>query len=98
MRVVEGACGGDATLLHGDGSERREADHIADGVNVFDIGLIVFVDRYAAAIVSLDSGGGEIQVFDGALAAYCIEKSVAGDAFLAFKVGDDGAIREFFDA
>ncbi len=98
MGVVEGAGGGDAALLHGDGGEGREADDIADGIDVFDLGLVVLVDGDAAAIVGFDAGGGEVEVVDGALAADGVEQGVAGDLLLALQIGDDGAVGELFDA
>ena len=96
--VVEGARGGDAALLHGDRGECREADDVADGEDVFDVGAVVLVDGDAAAIVGLDAGGGEIEIVDGALAADRVEQRVAGDALLAFEIGDDGAVGQFFHA
>ncbi len=67
-------------------------------IDVLDLGLEVLVDGDAAAVVGFNAGGGEIEVVDGALAADGVEQGVAGDLFLAFKIGDDGAVGEFFDA
>ncbi len=63
-----------------------------------DLGLVVFVNGDAAAVVGLKAGGGKVQVFDIALAAHGVEQRVAGDLLLAFEVGDDGAGSRLFDA
>ena len=78
--VVEGAGGGDASLLHGDRGQGGEADHVADGEDVRDLGLVVLVDGDAAAIVGLKAGGGKVEVVHVALAADGVEQGVAGDA------------------
>ena len=96
--VVEGAGGGDAALLHGDRSQGGKADHVAGGVDVRDLGLVVLVDGDAAAIVGLEAGGGKVEVVDVALAAHGVEQRIAGDVLLAFEVGDDGAVGQLFDA
>src|ERR1039457_2301852 len=48
--VIEGPRGRDATLFHGDRSQRRKADDIANSEDVSDFGLIVLVDGNATAI------------------------------------------------
>ena len=96
--VAEGARGGDAALLHGDGGERGEADDVADGEDVRDLGPEVLVDRDAAAGVGFDAGGGEIQLVDIALAADGVEQRVALNLLLALEIGDDGAVGHLFDA
>ena len=90
--VVEGACGGDAALLHRDGGEGGEADDVADGEDVGRLGPVVLVDGNAAAIVGFDAGGGEIEIVDVALAADGVEQRIARDFLLAFEIGDHGAL------
>jgi hypothetical protein len=58
----------------------------------------MLVDRDAAPIVGFDSRGREVQIFNGALAADCIEECVAGDSLFALEIGDDGSVRELLDA
>ena len=83
--VVEGAGGGDAALFHGDRSQRGKADHVADGEDVLDLGLVLLVDGDAAAIVGFEAGGGEVELVDVALAADGVEQGVAGDSLLALR-------------
>src|SRR6185312_8749993 len=94
--VTEGAGGGDAALLHGDGCERREPDHISGRENIRNLGAEVLVDWNAAALVGLKADGGEVQLVHIALAAYGIEQRVASDLLLAFEIGDDGAVGQLF--
>ena len=89
--IVEGVGRGDAALLHRDRGQRRKADHVADGVDVRHLGLVVLVDGDAAALVGFKAGGGQVEFVDVALAADGVEQRVAGDFFLALEVGDDGA-------
>ena len=96
--VVEGARGGDASLLHRDRGQRGKADHVADGEDVLDLGLVVLVDGDAAAVVGLQAGGGQVQVVDVALAAHGVEQRVAGDLLVALQVGHHGARRQLFHA
>src|SRR5262249_17264787 len=63
VRVGEGPSGGDSALLHGDGGKGREANDVADCVDVLDLGLVVFVDGDAAAIVGFDAGGCKVKIF-----------------------------------
>ena len=58
----------------------------------------MLIHRNAAAIVCLETGGGEVELIDGALAADGVEQGVAGDALVALHVGDDGSVFEFFHA
>jgi hypothetical protein len=71
--VVEGVGCCQAPLLHRDRSQRRKAHYIADGVDVRDLGLEVLIDGNASAIVCFKTGGGEIEIVDGALAADGVE-------------------------
>ena len=54
-RPAERAQRRDAALLHRRRRERREADHVADGVDVLDRRAVVLVDLDLAALVGLDA-------------------------------------------
>jgi membrane dipeptidase len=59
---IEGVDHGHASLVHRRGSQSGTANHIADGVDVRDLGLVAVVDRDAAAVVELDARLVERQV------------------------------------
>ncbi len=63
-----------------------------------DLGAKVLVDGNAAARIGFDAGSSQVQLVNIALPANGIEQGVAGDALLAFEIGDDGAVRQLFNA
>jgi len=56
---------GDTSLLHGSGSERRETNHVACGVDMRNRGAVVFVHGYVAAIVNEEARFFESNAIDG---------------------------------
>jgi hypothetical protein len=90
--------GGDAALFHGDGTEAGEADDVADGEDVGLLGAIFVVDVNAAALVGIESSGGEIEFVDIALTPDGIEEGFAGDFLFAFEIGDDEMVGSFLHA
>jgi len=50
-RDVERVTGGEAALLHRGARQCGKADHVADGVDVREIGLILIVDLQTLAVV-----------------------------------------------
>src|ERR1017187_3927279 len=86
---------GDPALFHRHGSKGGEADDIAYGINVFDLGLIILVNGDATAGVCLDACNRKIEIFNSTLASYGVKQGVSGDAFLAFKIGDDRTVGQF---
>ena len=65
---------------------------------MLDLGLEMFIDRNAPAVVCLKTGGGQVEIIDGSLAADGVEQRVAGDTFLALKICDHGGVGQLFDA
>ena len=58
----EGVAHCQSALLHRGGGERREPDHIADGVNIGDSSAIVLVDLQPAAAVGREAGFRKLQL------------------------------------
>ena len=65
--VVEGPMCGNPSLFHRDRGQGREANHVAHSVDVLNLGLIVLVDRDAAAIVGFKTRCRKVQVIHRAL-------------------------------
>jgi len=86
-RFAEGVVGRPAALLHRGGGQRREPDDVPDGVDVFDLGLEVFVDLHPAAVAGVDPGGRDIQLVGGALPAGGVQHGVGGDLLARFQDG-----------
>ena len=55
-RLAAGVVGGEPALLHRRRGERREADDVADRVDVLDLGAEVVVDLDPAAVVGGQPG------------------------------------------
>ena len=60
-RLAAGVGGGQAPLLHRRGGQRREADDVADGVDVRHLGLVELVDLDPAAVVGVHSGRVQVE-------------------------------------
>ncbi len=82
--------GGQPALVHRRGGQRGEADDVADGVDVVDLGLEVVVDEDPAAVVGLQAGGLEVEVLGLALPARGVHHRLGRD-LLAAGQGGDGA-------
>ncbi len=80
--------GGPATLLHGGGGQRREADDVAHRVDVGDGRPLVVVDGDAAAAVGGQTGPLEGQAVGGALATGRVQDGVGHQARTARQRGD----------
>src|SRR5271170_2215530 len=94
--IAIGARYGDAALLHRNGREAGETDHVTDGEDMRHLGAEILVDGNASARIGLDTGCRQIQLVDVSLPANGIEQRVARDTLLAFKVGYHTAARIFF--
>src|SRR5690606_8187687 len=86
--LAAGVVGGEAALLHGRGGEGRETDHVADGVDVRDLGAVVGVHLDAAAVVGGQAGGLQAEVVGHAVPARGVHDGVGGDALAALQDGD----------
>src|SRR5438105_2880634 len=95
---IESAAGGDAALLHGNGSEAREADDVADRENVRLRSAIVGVHLDTAAIVGSETRGGKVESIDIAAAADGVKQGVGNDALFADQIRGDFAVWKFFNA
>ena len=76
---------GDAALLHGRRRERREADHVADGVDALDRRAVELVDLDLPARVGLDAERLEAEAGGRALAAGRVEHGLRRDALAALE-------------
>ena len=79
---------GQPALVHRRGGQRREADHVADGVDVVDLGLELVVDEDPPAVVGLESGVGQVEVFGLALPPGRIHHGLGGNLLAAGQRGD----------
>ena len=57
----EGMTGSQAALLHRSGCQRRKTDHVSNRIDVWNVGLIMFIDLDEPAFVSLQTDGFDIQ-------------------------------------
>ena len=87
-RLAAGMVRGQPALLHGRGSQRREPDHVADGVDVRDLGLEVLIHRDPAALVGTQAGRGQVQRVGLALPPGGVHDRVGRDALAAGQQGD----------
>ena len=87
-RLAERVIGRQPALVHRGRGQRGEADHVADGVDVVDLGLVVLVDEDPAAVVGLQAGGGQVEVVGLALPAGGVHHRVGGDLLAAGQRGD----------
>src|SRR3982074_800089 len=97
-RNAESIGGGDAPLFHGDRSEARKSDDIADSENVGLLCAVIVIDGNATTRVGLETGGGKIYLVDVALPPHRIQQCVAGNFFLALQYGGNSVVGSFFDA
>ena len=89
-RLAERVVRGQPALIHRRGGQRREADHIADGVDVIDLGLELVVDEDPAAVVGFEAGVGQVEVLGLTLPSGGVHHRLGGD-LLAAGQGGDGA-------
>ena len=89
-RLAERVAGRHPALIHRRRGQRGEADDVADGVDVVDLGLEVVVDEDPAAVVGLQAGVVQVEVLGLALAARGVHHRFGGD-LLAAGQGGDGA-------
>src|SRR6266850_3152093 len=74
---------GDASLLHGSGSERGETDHVARGVDVRNRGAVVFIHGDVATIVNGEAGFFESKAIDGGAPPGGEERGIGCEDFAA---------------
>ena len=86
-RLAERVIGGQPALFHRGGGQRGEADHIAYGVDVIDLRLKFVVDEDPAAVVDLEAGVLDVEVFGLALAAGRVHHRFCGDLLTAGQCG-----------
>lgn len=85
--------GSQAALLHGGRGQGREADDIADGVDVFDLGTVEGINLQALAVVGLQPGLVELQGAGRALATHRVEQRLSADDFARFENRLDERLR-----
>jgi hypothetical protein len=95
---AKGVGGSDAALFHGDGAEAGETNDVANGENVRLLRAVLIVYMDASAVVSVEAGGGEIEIIDIAVTADGVKERFAGDFLFGFEIGNDQMIGSFFDA
>ena len=96
-RLTERVAGRDPSLVHRRRRQRGEADDVADGVDVVDLGLERLVDEDPAAAVGFQAGVGKFEGFGLALPARGVHHRFGGDLLTAGQAGD-GARRADLDA
>ena len=80
---VKGVADGDTSLLYRSGSERRETNHVARGVNMRNRGAVVFVHGDVAAIVNEEARFFESKAIDGGAPPGGEERGVRFEDFAA---------------
>ena len=75
--------GREPALVHRRGGQGWEADDVADGIDVIDLGLEVVVDEYPAPVVGLEACVGQIEVVGLALPPRGVHHGFGGDLFAA---------------
>src|SRR5262249_38815107 len=76
--------------------QRRKADDIPRGVDVWDCGLEMLVDADPPAVVERDAGGLEGQQIGVRLSAHGVEQRRPGYGLSALERGDNGTARILF--
>jgi hypothetical protein len=82
----------DATLLHRGRGQRRPANHVARGVDVFHSRPVARVDLDSPALVGSEPGLVEVELLGLPLASGGVEDDVGGDALAAGQVGQGGPV------
>jgi hypothetical protein len=76
---MEGVRRGESALVHGGSGEGWETDHVAHGVDVWHLGLIVLVHHEPSTVISLEAGKIEIQFDRVALPTCRVHDYLSGD-------------------
>src|SRR5881396_2145674 len=86
---AESVTGGEPALLHGRGGQRRKADHIPSGIDVRQLGLIVFVYLELAHLVRRDADGGQVQHVRVGYPSHGVQQYVRDNGLAALESGHD---------
>ena len=79
-----------SALLHRRARQRRKSDHVADGINMRHIGLVIGVDLQAFAVVCLETRAFEIQRHRGSLSADGVKKRLRAKSLAALEGRQNG--------
>src|SRR5262249_44286031 len=93
---AEHMTGRQTTLFHRGRRQRRKADYIPRGIDVWGCGLEMLVDADPPALVERDAGRFKVQQISVRLSAHGVEQRPAGDGLSALQRGDRGPARILF--
>src|SRR5215813_14492371 len=93
---AEHMTGRQTTLFHRGRRQRRKADDIPRGIDVWNRGLEMLVDADPAALVERDAGGFQVQQIGVRLSTHGVEQRRAGDGLSALQRGDHVPARILF--